>query len=82
MLSAEDCTMILYAVISVVSMLVGYALSISSIMKQCDINTELRVQILETLNRERKLIDEYREFVLETKTVNSQLQKLLDSLTK
>jgi hypothetical protein len=51
-------------------------------MKQCDINTELRVQILETLNRERKLIDEYREFVLETKTVNSQLQKLLDNLTK
>ena len=50
-------------------------------MKQSDENTELRVNILEILNRERALLDEYRDFVQETKTVNQYMKRFLDQLS-
>lgn len=74
--------MIIYAIISIVSMLIGYTFAVSTIMKQSGENTELRVQLLEVINRERLLLDEYREFVQETKTVNQYMKRFLDQLTK
>lgn len=73
--------MIVYAAISIVSMLIGYSFAVNAMMKQSDENTELRVNILEILNRERALLDEYREFVQETKTVNQYMKRFLDQLS-
>ena len=73
--------MIVYAAISIVSMLIGYSFAVNAMMKQSEENTELRVNILEILNRERVLLDEYREFVQETKTVNQCMKRFLDQLS-
>lgn len=73
--------MIVYAAISIVSMLIGYSFAVNAMMKQSDENTELRVNILEILNRERALLDEYRDFVQETKTVNQYMKRFLDQLS-
>ena len=77
----EDYVVIVYAAISIVSMLIGYSFAVNAMMKQSDENTELRVNILEILNRERALLDEYREFVQETKTVNQYMKRFLDQLS-
>lgn len=74
--------MLTYIAISAVSMLIGYGFSVSVIMKRTDENTELRVKILELLNKERLLLDEYREFVEETKTVNQYMSRFLNQLEK
>jgi hypothetical protein len=78
----EDYTMLIYAAISIISMFVGYAFAVSTIMTQSEENTELRVQLLEILNRERMLLDEYRDFVEETKVVNQHMTKFIDQLPK
>ena len=67
--------MLIYAAISIISMFVGYAFAVSAIMKQSEENTELRVQLLEVINRERALLDEYRDFVEETKVVNQKMKQ-------
>ena len=74
--------MLIYAAISIISMFVGYAFAVSAIMKQSEENTELRVQLLEVINRERALLDEYRDFVEETKVVNEHMKTFMDQLTK
>lgn len=74
--------MLTYIAVAAVSMLIGYGFSVSVIMKQTDENTELRVKILELLNKERLLLDEYREFVEETKTVNQYMSRFLNQLEK
>jgi hypothetical protein len=78
----EDLTMLIYAAISIISMFVGYAFSVSAIMKQSEENTELRVQLLEVINRERALLDEYRDFVEETKVVNEHVYGSIDQKLK
>lgn len=80
MIDFENCSALAYAAISIGSMIIGYAFSVSTIMKQCEDITELRVQILEILNRERMLLDEYRNFVIDTKQVNQHVKKLVDSV--
>lgn len=80
MIDFENCSVLAYAAISIGSMVIGYAFSVSTIMKQCEDITELRVQILEILNRERMLLDEYRDFVLDTKKMNQQMKNLVDSV--
>lgn len=74
----EGYNVLVYAAISIISMLIGYSFAVTAIMKQSGENTELRVNILEILNRERALLDEYREFVQETKTVNQYMKRFLD----
>lgn len=74
--------MLIYAAISIISMFVGYAFAVSAIMKQSEENTELRVQLLEVINRERALLDEYRDFVEETKGVNQKMKQFLDQVSK
>lgn len=74
--------MLIYAAISIISMFVGYAFAVSAIMKQSEENTELRVQLLEVINRERALLDEYRDFVEETKVVNQKMKQFLDQVSK
>ena len=74
--------MLIYAAISIISMFVGYAFSVSAIMKQSEENTELRVQLLEVINRERALLDEYRDFVEDTKVVNEHMKTFMDQLAK
>lgn len=74
--------MLIYAAISIISMFVGYAFAVSAIMKQSEENTELRVQLLEVINRERALLDEYRDFVEETKVVNEHMKTFMDQLAK
>ena len=74
--------MLIYAAISIISMFVGYAFAVSAIMKQSEENTELRVQLLEVINRERALLDEYRDFVEDTKVVNEHMKTFMDQLAK
>ena len=70
--------MLIYTLVSVGSIIFGYAVSMTVIKQLLADNTELRVTVLEGLNRERLLSIDYLEFVEQVALDNANLPVYFD----